>query len=571
VTDSLAPTRSASATVTITVTDVNEFDPVIANQAFSVAENTPNLASVGTVLASDADTSQTLTYVITAGNTGGAFAINAATGEITVANTGALDHEVNPTIVLTVQVTDSLAPTRSASATVTITVTDVNEFDPVIANQAFSVAENTPNLASVGTVLASDADTSQTLTYVITGGNTGGAFAINAATGEITVANSLALDHEVNPTIALTVQVTDSLAPTRSASATVTITVTDVNEAPVLPAGQSFNVNEQSLAGTVVGTAVASDQDVASTLTWSIVGGNVGGAFTIDPATGLIRVANPAAIDFETYPLFTLTLRVEDSGGLADTASVQVALNDVVEPVVTPPPPGPGPAPDPGPDTDGSEPDDPTDEGEERDEDELATVLDVAAPPQRAVASVAAGPLLPASDSAERLARVHGERDRRAAAALGANVAPASDESEGDTVTVDPNLWKALDLMNLDMSGSADDDSNALIYGSVQGASAVMVAGFLTWFLRGGALLTSLLSTLPLWARIDPLPVLAMSDEERERKRRAAKRSGLPEEAGEDPEDDEASPEPEGEAERRAAEILEGAEQAHEGSETGPG
>ena len=41
-------------------------------------------------------TAQAITYSITAGNTGGAFAINAATGAITVANSGALDFETTP-------------------------------------------------------------------------------------------------------------------------------------------------------------------------------------------------------------------------------------------------------------------------------------------------------------------------------------------------------------------------------------------------------------------------------------------------------------------------------------------
>jgi hypothetical protein len=48
-------------------------------------------------------------------------------------------------------------------------------------------------------------------------------------------------------------------------------------------------------------------------------------------------------------------------------------------------------------------------------------------------------------------------------------------------------------------------------------------AGFLAWLLRGGSLLASFMSAMPMWARFDPLPILAAGkkrddDEEREEK-----------------------------------------------------
>ena len=50
-------------------------------------------------------------------------------------------------------------------------------------DQTFGVAENSANGSAVGSVIASDADTSQTLTYAITGGDPTGVFTIDAATG----------------------------------------------------------------------------------------------------------------------------------------------------------------------------------------------------------------------------------------------------------------------------------------------------------------------------------------------------------------------------------------------------
>src|SRR5262249_42900229 len=149
---------------------------------FSVAENSANGTAVGTVSATDPDAGTTLTYSITAGNTGNAFAINAATGAITVATSGTLNFETTPSSSLTVQATDNGVPQMSGSHEITVIPT--RRSDELTVNAAtFSVAENSGNGTAVGTVTATDPDAGTTLTYSITGGNTGNAFAINAATG----------------------------------------------------------------------------------------------------------------------------------------------------------------------------------------------------------------------------------------------------------------------------------------------------------------------------------------------------------------------------------------------------
>ena len=84
----------------------------------------------------------------------------------------------------------------------------------------------------VGTVLADDPDAGDSLTYAITDGNTGGAFALDASTGELTVNNPWALDYETTPVFSLTVQVTDTGSPPLSDTATVTVDLSDVNETP---------------------------------------------------------------------------------------------------------------------------------------------------------------------------------------------------------------------------------------------------------------------------------------------------------------------------------------------------
>lgn len=114
---------------------------------------------------------------------------------------------------------------------------------PVANDGSGSVAEDATIGTSVVNVSASDADTGDTLSYAITGGNTGGAFAIDN-TGAITTAT--ALDFETTPSYSLTVTVTDT--GSLSDTATVSITVTDVAEvtAPAVATGAASNITQTS-------------------------------------------------------------------------------------------------------------------------------------------------------------------------------------------------------------------------------------------------------------------------------------------------------------------------------------
>ena len=92
------------------------------NHTHSIEEKCANGTEVGDVVAYHPTPSEALSYAITAGNTGGAFAID-SDGTITVANRDALDFETNPTFSLTVEATDTNS--LSDAATVTINVLDL--------------------------------------------------------------------------------------------------------------------------------------------------------------------------------------------------------------------------------------------------------------------------------------------------------------------------------------------------------------------------------------------------------------------------------------------------------------
>jgi len=311
-----------TARITIAVSNVNE-SPTVKNQSFSVNENSAKGAYIGVVSASDPD-SNALTYSITAGNTGNAFAISGS-GQITVNDSSFLDYESVKTYSLTVQVSDG---GYSPTATVSITIKNVNE-KPVAANQSFSVNENSPKGTAVGTVSASDPENAM-LTYKITAGNTDSIFAISSSTGQITVNDGTRLDYEIKNTYPLTVQISDGTSAT---IITVTVTVNDVNENPAV-SNQSFSVNENSPEGTVVGTVVASDPDT-TLLTYSILSGNTDNAFALNSSTRQITVANASVLDYEKIKTpYILTVQVSD-GTYNGTAQITITVKDVNEsPVV---------------------------------------------------------------------------------------------------------------------------------------------------------------------------------------------------------------------------------------------
>ncbi len=150
-------------------------------------ETTDVSATYGYVIEWDAsEVLSNYTYSLTS-NPNGAFAINNATGEITVANSSALDYETATTRSITVQVTDAAGNTYSEAFT--INVTPVNDNTPIItsngggATASVNVAEGA---TAVTTITATDADLpAQTLTYSIVGGADSSLFSISSTTGAL--------------------------------------------------------------------------------------------------------------------------------------------------------------------------------------------------------------------------------------------------------------------------------------------------------------------------------------------------------------------------------------------------
>ncbi len=214
----------------------------------------------------------------------------------------------------------------SATSTANFTVTTGNSAPTALALSSTSVAENTGANAVVGTLSSTDPNAGNTFTYtLVTGtGSTDNAL-VNISGNSLRITASP--NFEAKASYAVRIRTTDQGGLTFERA--FTIAITNVNEAPAISA-QTRSIAENSVLNTNVGAAiVATDPDAGTTLTYSILSGNTGGAFSFGTG-GQLRVATPAALDFETTPTFTLTVRVSD-GTLAAQNTVTVSLTDVAE------------------------------------------------------------------------------------------------------------------------------------------------------------------------------------------------------------------------------------------------
>lgn len=277
--------------------------PVMAPQTFTVNENSANNTLVGTLVGENIKD-----VFIISGNTGNAFSLNSVTGEIKINNTAAIDFETNPTFELEVKAYSSDG--NSITATITINVTDTAE-PPITGDMIASIPENTTNGTGVVTVAATDPN-GGALTFAITGGNSLGIFAINGTTGLISIADNTDLNFETYPVHILHVSVT---GPGGTVEITVTINVTNVDEAPTSPTELSTTIYDTTTTDTVIGIVEAIDPEVAAgveSLTYELISSSEPGLFTVNP-DGSIVLNDGSSLNAMTDPLYTLLIRARDN------------------------------------------------------------------------------------------------------------------------------------------------------------------------------------------------------------------------------------------------------------------
>ena len=323
---------------------------------FTVEENAPRLALVGTVEIQDADLPPVgdgldLDFRILSAEP--AF----GTSDFEIRNSvssplmrelrviGEIDFDLRATTYsLTIQVSSG---SFVVNATVFVSVINLPDIDPVFSfcPLVFMVFENErigENL-SPPRVTAVDPDGLDAILYTLSGNIIAGVelIDIDSETGELVVQNNIDRENRfVGPDFDVTITASDSVA---SISKNVTVVILGVNEDPPMFSQVNYQaeIEENALpSGLPLVTVMATDADEApdsiipgfvSNITYAILPGPGAGSFSIDPFTG--EVTQIEVIDFEDFSSIVLRVEANDndfsSEPMSAVVDVVVAIRNV--------------------------------------------------------------------------------------------------------------------------------------------------------------------------------------------------------------------------------------------------
>ncbi|XP_041822090.1 protocadherin Fat 1a [Chelmon rostratus] len=328
--------RYCEADIHITVEDVNDNLPQFSSDPYTITvfENTEMGTYVAKLLANDIDTglnSDILYSLVDSAD--GFFSIDEHTGVISLERP--LDREVQSTYELKARASDQGSPRLSSLCQVVISVLDINDNPPVFEHREYTATVSED--VAVGTQLlrvqaaSRDMEANGEISYSIISGNEHGMFSVDPRTGDIFVIEPL--DYEVSHEYYITVEATDGGSPPLSDMATVNINLTDVNDNRPAFSQDIYTavVSEDTELGKTVMAVIAEDFDGPSydRVRYSIVDGNQGSPFTIDPVRGELKVARQ--LDRERTSGYTLTVVASDNGvpPLSSSAMINIDISDI--------------------------------------------------------------------------------------------------------------------------------------------------------------------------------------------------------------------------------------------------
>ncbi|XP_069491651.1 B-cadherin-like [Ambystoma mexicanum] len=296
--------------IIIKVTDQNDNRPMFTQPLFkgSVAEGATPGTSVMEISATDLDDSETMNNGIVAYSilsqepkepADHLFTVNKETGVISVIASG-LDRERVRTYTLTVQAADMEGEGLTTTASAEIEIKDINDNAPIFDPKTYTVdiPENEKGI-EVQRLTVSDSDESNTensnAVYKIVKGNEGGFFAVRtdpeSNDGIVTTAKGLDFEGKEQHILLITAENEVPFAMSMPTStATVTVNVQDVNEAPVFdPPVWKVDVFEDLKIGQKIDTVKAHDPDKKqSQKIRYIIGVDPAKWLSIDPETGIL-------------------------------------------------------------------------------------------------------------------------------------------------------------------------------------------------------------------------------------------------------------------------------------------
>ena len=329
--------------VTVTVTPVNE-PPTITTTSTSAttmrqAEN--RTSRLYTYRATDPETSA-ITWSVS--GTHARFFTISERGELFFSETSPPDFE-NPLgsgtdgqeYQVTVQASDDSIPANTASLPVTVTITDVNEGPEItrIGNLQGSVPENQARETELARYSAADPeDTGATITRWSTSGRDGGDFVISEQ-GELRFRNSpdfeRPADSDRDNVYEVTIRASDGRY-TGTLEETQVVTVTNVNEEPVITTRSRTEFTQRENTASVLYTYRATDPDLNDVIRWSVEGAD-GGDFAIFGGVLTFRRLPDYEIPVDSNGdnLYEIAVVASDLQGARDTVDAAITITEVNE------------------------------------------------------------------------------------------------------------------------------------------------------------------------------------------------------------------------------------------------
>ncbi|NXH20721.1 CELR2 protein, partial [Bucco capensis] len=322
------PPMASSASVSVTILDVNDNSPEFTQREYGARLNEDAAVgtSVLTVSAIDRDANSVITYQISSGNTRNRFSITSQSGGGLISLALPLDYKLERQYLLTIAASDG---TRQDTAQVVVNVTDANTHRPVFQSSHYTVNvnEDRPVGTTVVVISATDEDTGENarITYLME--DSIPQFRIAAETGAVTTQMELDYEDQVSYTLAITAR--DNGIPQKSDTTYLEILVSDVNDnAPqFLRDSYQGSVYEDVPAFTSVLQVSATDRDsgLNGRVFYTFQGGDDGdGDFIIESTSGIVRTLR--RLDRENVPFYTLRAFAVDKGVPAKRTPVEIQV-----------------------------------------------------------------------------------------------------------------------------------------------------------------------------------------------------------------------------------------------------
>ncbi|XP_076361953.1 cadherin 99C isoform X2 [Tachypleus tridentatus] len=316
----------SSAKVSITVTDINDQNPVFLKDQylFSIDEGLPDVL-VGVVQAKDEDIGLNgeLSYSVSDNSD---FEINPDSGKLFTKKS--LDYEKQKSYYLVVTAKDKAPDTRISTVSVTVLINDIQDEVPIFKQLLYEVVapENAANYEVVQ-VKATDPDTVSSITYVIKEGNSS-LFAVDPVTGVVRTVYEL--DYEFQQEHTLVVGTLENTTPELQATCSIKVSVQDKNDIPPIFSVILLPIRLQDTVplGSTVTTVVASDGDGTSPgnqVRYVISGQEKAPSyFFIDANSGVISVKDDLRKEPDSE--YKIEVKAQDLGEPSLTATTTVIV-----------------------------------------------------------------------------------------------------------------------------------------------------------------------------------------------------------------------------------------------------